>query len=317
MLSFGHPAIALPQGHEILARPIPVVLNPTENGLTLSLEATAAVVGLTKHAPHANWATCPPDRTCVRLQPHDAPDKAVVYQIFARGELFLTRAGESQLSLGSAGSGAFQIEVTSLAETVHLSLRPTVAPRIALREGYGEVTKGLGSTNEGPLEGEITYDGDDAGKSLVLKLHWRGTRLFGLVGGKSRTLRIPVRNLMTARWTRKATLDGNRARLSDAHLIELTWKVPPNAKARANRRSFSVASARLIAKITPEARAQLGLLDFLAQQRMGTVKHDCCYPDSSLSAYLRFNRASEPGADRCDTSHRCTKEEREWFQRSP
>ncbi len=45
------------------------------------------------------------------------------------------------------------------------------------------------------------------------------------------------------------------------------------------------------------------------------VKRDCCYPESSLSGFLRFQRRAESGIGLCAESRRCANEELEWFSR--
>ena len=291
------------------ARPIPMEIHRTKDGgLSLSTEANA--IGVRPAPDDAAWSDCPEGRTCVRVQfANDAP-RAKVIQVLAEGEIFLTHAGQSELSVGSAGPRAYQIVVRALPDPVLLSLRLTKAPRIVLEDGYAEISKGLGARNKGAFDGAMTFVGNDAGRYLQLELQWGGNRLFGWVGRKTRTLRIPTHALLSARWTRQATKRGDRVVVGDAHLIELSWKIPPRGRSR----RYSTASARLIARIPPASRDALGVFDFLLQRRGGTITHDCCYPDSSLSAYLRFSR-EKGGGDRCDTSRRCTKDEREWFAR--
>ena len=283
-----------------------------------SLEGAAASVGMITRDVTPDWAAdCPPSRTCFRIfvagpEPAESP----VYQVFAKGVLTVTDDGGTRVSAERFRSSdrAYRLGIESLKNTVQLSLRPSAPPRIELTDGFGWISKGLGARNEGRFDGEVSFEIENDRHLLVFQLRWHGQRLFGWAGAKSRTLRIPVQHITKISRVRQASMQGDRVVLGDAQVLDLEWKVPPNAKARAQRRPYSLATARLAAKIPPTSRAQLGLFDFLIRRRTPTgVRQACCYADSSLSAFLRFNRSATPGAERCAASRRCTKEELEWL----
>ena len=296
-------------------RAIPLELRRTpRGGVRLSLDGRAGVVGMFA-ADRSAANTCPATRTCVVIRDAGAPGAVSSHHVFARGELFVTRAVDADLTVNAEGPGRYRVDVKTLDKPVLLTLRPTLAPTIELSDGYGQVAGGVGSRTEGRVSGVMTFRPTSAGGDLVLRLNWRGKRFFGWVGGKSRTLTIPTRTLISARWTRKAEMISGQARIGERQLIELSWRVPAEDQGRGRRPAFRAATARFIADVPAPSREQLGLLDFLVRRGRDVVKRDCCYPESSLSGFLRFQRRAESGIGLCAESRRCTDEELEWFDR--
>ena len=206
---------------------------------------------------------------------------------------------------------AFRVAIDGRIGSIPLTLRPDAPPKIPFSNGYGRLSKGIGSRNEGKVTGAVTYEVGPTTDYLVLDLTWKGTRLFGLIGAKSRTVKMPLRQITEAEWIRKASLEDGAVVLSDRTIMRFVWRVPPNAKDRAKEKLYSVVSGRIVGDVAPADQAQAAFIDVLVRPRGAGLRRVCCYAGSSLSAFLRFER----DAGRCVQSRRCSPEEIALFDR--
>ena len=298
---------------------IPVVVQPdAEQGLTVALEPEASTVGLRVINDGDAWATrTPANRTRFRIRLGETTKG--VFELPVVGTLSLATMGTSAVAVSRVDPqrAAYNVAIDALNEPIKLSLRASDPTRVRLVDGFGTVSKGVvGAQNEGKVEGTLHYEFGARTDFLVLELRWAGTRLFGWVGGKSRTVKIPVRRIERARFTRQATMAGTSVELGETTLLELEWKIPPDRSAKAQRRGYSKEFATIAARIPAEDRPTLGVLDFFLKRRARrSLPFACCYADSSLSAFLRFSRSAEAQGDRCSTSHRCSPKTLDWLNR--
>lgn len=210
---------------------------------------------------------------------------------------------------------AFEVKITggdTALVKADLRFRPRAAPRVAFTDGFGIVSQSLGAKNEGRLTGTITFASGSVTDYLVIEQRWRGTRLFGWVGAKSRTSQIPANTIMSASLIRVATAKGGELALSDEVLVEVKWRVPPHDIDREEGRRYGTASAKIKGRIDGDQAANFALLDRLVRERSrAEIERVCCYQGSSVSAYTRFERSG----GRCERTRRCTAEETDWLNK--
>ncbi len=288
--------------------------------VSLSLGAATRSIALSAIGTSDEWARQVPDgRTRVHVVVADKAE--ALFEVYARGRVSVPEAlvEDATVVMPSPDQAAFEVSVPNLDRPVPLFFRLDETPKVVLRDGFGFVTKGLGSRNEGSVSGDVTIQAGEPSHLLVMHLDWAGTRLFGLIGGKSRTVFIPINRITSASIVRRASRDAQEVSLSEAVHLHIEWKVPPNAKDRAKLRPYSIASAKITARVSPAERVELSILDAVIRAHQSpdaqAPRFVCCYAGSSLAGFLRFSSDGTLSSDRCDTSRKCSGDEVEAFDR--
>ena len=296
---------------------IPVTVRDVDGDIALSMGARGSALSARSVDATDDWAMAAgADRA--RLRVEIAGRATVVYETLVGGDLSVATGAAEGIEVIRVrdDAPAFRVVAPDLGSPVELLLRVAAPPLVTLRDGVGIVTRDRGPRDEGPVAGRLTVQTGQTTDFMALHLRWAPQRLLGLTGGKTRTMRIPTSRMTSLRWTRLATRDGDSARLSDRSRLEVQWKIPPDRPTGDEEKAYSVASARIVATLTPEDRAKLSAVELLLRQRAPIkARYECCYPSESLASYLRFKRGANAGSDRCDVARQCTQEELIAFDR--